>query len=82
MFYYENNMDKITQIIIEACFLDAPPNADDRLKEELGLDSLSLVTLLVRFENELEIEIEDDDLNPDKLLTVGALREMLSKYVV
>ena len=56
MFYYENNMDKITQIIIEACFLDAPPNADDRLKEELGLDSLSLVTLLVRFENELEID--------------------------
>ena len=75
-------MDKVTEIIIEACFLDAPPKADDRLKEDLGLDSLSLVTLLVKLETELDIEIEDDDLNPDKLLTVGALQNILSKYVV
>ena len=49
------------------------------LKLDLGLDSLSLVTLIVRMEETFEIMFDDSDLDPSKITTVGALVKLVEK---
>lgn len=52
-----------------------------RLKEDLGLDSLSLVALVVELEEEFNILFDEGDLNPDQLLRAGDLAALLEKYL-
>ena len=54
--------EKVKQIIVEELGVDEPevtPNA--RFIEDLGADSLDLVELVMRFEEEFDIEIPDED---------------------
>ena len=49
--------------------------------KECGVDSLSLVTLIVSIEEAFNISFADDDLNPDTLRTVSSLVGLTEKYI-
>ncbi len=51
----------------------------DMLKEDLGLDSLSLVEICVRLEDEFSIQFDSDNLNPNEILCVGDLVRLIGK---
>ena len=62
--------DKIKQIIVDELGVDeAEVTENARFIEDLGADSLDLVELVMRFEEEFDIEIPDED--AEKLTTVG-----------
>ncbi len=44
-------------------YTDEEITPDSRLKNDLGLDSISLFTLISEFEERFHIEIPDEDLN-------------------
>ena len=54
--------DKIKQIIVDELGVDeAEVTENARFIEDLGVDSLDLVELVMRFEEEFDIEIPDED---------------------
>lgn len=62
--------DKVKEIVADELSVDPPivtPQA--RFVEDLGADSLDVVELVMRFEEEFEIEIPDED--AEKIVTVG-----------
>ena len=62
--------DKIKQIIVDELGVDeAEVTENARFIEDLGADSLDLVELVMRFEEEFDIEIPDED--AEKIQTVG-----------
>jgi len=61
--------DKIKQIIVDELGVDeAEVTENARFIEDLGADSLDLVELVMRFEEEFDIEIPDED--AEKITTV------------
>ena len=50
---------------------------DNRLKEDLGFDSLTLVGLIVDIEEALNFEFDDAALDPSKLITLQDLVNLL-----
>ena len=62
--------DKVKEIVADELSVDpgiVTPQA--RFVEDLGADSLDVVELVMRFEEEFEIEIPDED--AEKISTVG-----------
>lgn len=55
-------------------------NKEERLQEELGLDSLSMVGLLVEIEETFEITLDESDMNPYDLNTVNDVIGLVQKY--
>ena len=49
--------------------------------KESGLDSLSLVLLIASIEEEYSFSFDEDDLQPDKLLTLKDLTLLTEKYL-
>ena len=69
--------DKIKQIIVDELGVDeAEVTENARFIEDLGADSLDLVELVMRFEEEFDIEIPDED--AEKIQTVKDAVEYLS----
>jgi len=61
---------KVKEIIVEELGVDASEvTPDAKFIEDLGADSLDTVELIMKFEEEFDLEIEDDD--AEKLTTVG-----------
>jgi acyl carrier protein len=61
--------EKIKQIIVDELGVDeAEVTENARFIEDLGADSLDLVELVMRFEEEFDIEIPDED--AEKILSV------------
>jgi acyl carrier protein len=52
-----------------------------RLNRDLGLDSLNLVELIVRLEEQFNIVINESDLTPSNLQTVGNVYSLVEKYM-
>lgn len=72
--------EHINKILIEKSFLaDIKPEL--KLKEDLGFDSLNMVELIVELEDEFNIEFDESDLDPTKLLTVSQVYGVVEKYV-
>ena len=70
--------EKVKEIVSDEVSVDmgiVTPQA--RFVEDLGADSLDVVELVMRFEEEFEIEIPDED--AEKLMTVGAAVEYIEK---
>ena len=51
------------------------------LQRDLALDSLSMVVLLIEIENVFGIELDETDMNPFDLNTVGNVIDMVKKYI-
>ena len=51
------------------------------LKEDLGLDSLSVVSLIAMLEESCKITFDDSDLDPEKLIDIKSLIELTEKTV-
>ena len=54
---------------------------DFSLLGDLGLDSLEMVTLLIKIEDVFEIELRESDMNPLDLKTASDVSTMVGKYI-
>ena len=70
----------INSILSEKRFSDTI-TADMKLKEDMGFDSLSLVELIIDLEDQFDIEIDESDLDPGQLKTVGQIYTLVDKYL-
>ena len=61
--------DKVIELVTETLALESPAKLEDNFQEDLGADSIDMVTLLVNFESEVSGEIDDDAL--DGKMTLG-----------
>lgn len=52
-----------------------------KLQEDLGLDSLGLVTLLVAIEDTFNFELQAKDMDPYQYETVQVLTDLVSGYI-
>ncbi len=52
---------------------------DLKLYEDLGLDSLKRTELICEIENEFGFEFELDELNPEKMGTIGKIFNIVKK---
>lgn len=53
---------------------------NDELQNDLGLDSIRLVTLLIMIEETFEITLEESDMNPFDLIKVSDIINLVEKY--
>lgn len=74
-----NAKEIVTNVLAESGVENAAENL--RIKEDCGLDSLSLVSVIVRIEIAMGKAFDDGDLNPAELVTVGDVIALTEKYV-
>ena len=55
--------------------------AEQLLKEDIGLDSLSLVSVVVGLEEKFGIEFQESDLDPSEIAQVKDLVKLVEKYI-
>ena len=72
--------EMIHSILTEKKFTDVI-TPDMSLSEDLGFDSLSLVELIVDLEDRFDIEIDESDLDPGHIKTVGQIYSLVDKYL-
>ena len=53
----------------------------DGLQDVLGLDSLAMVTLLVRLEDAFGIRLDESDMNPYELYAAQDVMRLVEKYL-
>ena len=71
---------KVIELIIEELGVEAGEvTLEASFIEDLGADSLDTVELIMKFEEEFDIDIADDD--AEKLTTVGKAIEYLEKQL-
>ena len=68
-------LSKLTGILDNKGYYNARP--EDKLIDDLGLDSLDVVEVIMECERDFNVEIPDED--ADKLTTVGDVVEYLEK---
>lgn len=56
-------------------------NQDDNLSEDLGFDSLTIFYLYVSLEEHFQIQINEDDLDTNKLKTVNDVFNLVTFYL-
>ena len=76
----DNTKEIINSILTEKRFSDTI-TSDMKLSEDLGFDSLSLIELIVDLEDRFDIEIDESDLDPSQLKTVGQIYSLIDKYL-
>lgn len=74
-------LKQINDILMEMAFLDEPPDYEDTLKEDLGIDSLRMVELIVSLEDCFDITLDESDLNPANMKTVRDIFTLVNKYI-
>ncbi|MDE5618576.1 MAG: acyl carrier protein [Clostridia bacterium] len=71
--------EKLSAIVKDVMNTDADLTADTRLNEDLKADSLDKVSMLMRLEEEFDIEIDDDKALQFK--TVGDVAEYVKDAI-
>jgi len=72
-------IDILSELLKELCCCETiQPDSD--LKSDLGLNSLGVVTLMIMIEDKFEIVLNESDLNPFELKTVGNIVSLIEKY--
>lgn len=66
--------------ILEALSGQTITTNDTSLQQDLGLDSLQLVTLLLDLEESFGIELNESDMNPFELQTVTDVINLINRY--
>lgn len=74
------NKSEIVRKLEKICIqlIDVKPESNEELSL-YGMDSLTLVNLIVEIENIFSITFNDDDLNPNNLKTLDSIAEILEK---
>lgn len=72
-----DTLQEIQRIVQEALGLDDPPDPDARLIEDLGAESLDIISLLFELEERFEREIPDERVA--ELTTVRAVADLVSE---
>ena len=72
--------DKISEILMELCFLEREQERDSALAGDLGVDSLKMVELMIALEDAFGVELEESDLDPAGLERVEDLYRLMSRY--
>ena len=72
--------EKISEILSELTGIDSI-NTDDALQEDLGLNSIQMVTLLIMVEENFGIFLDESDMNPYDLVYVYQVVDMVEKYI-
>ena len=68
----------VKEVITEVCGCE-PREETQRIKQDLGIDSLALVAVVVALEEKFGIAFDDGDLDPARLVEVGDLAELVCK---
>ena len=71
---------KTIEILKELCGVESVFSSD-KLQEDLGLDSLGLVSMLLLIEEGFGITLDESDMNPFDLITVRDICILLERYV-
>jgi len=72
--------DKLASIIAEVMNIDVRDmDADTSFLDDLGADSLDLFQILIRIEEELQIEINPEE--AEKVRTVGDVLDLIGRSV-
>lgn len=75
-----NTKAKVIELIVEELGVEASEvTLEASFIEDLGADSLDTVELIMKFEEEFDLDIADDD--AEKLTTVGKAIEYLEKQL-
>ena len=72
--------EKISEILSELTGIDTI-NTNDALQEDLGLNSIQMVTLLIMVEENFGIFLDESDMNPYDLVYVYQVVDMVEKYI-
>lgn len=70
---------KIKNILKELTSIENISKTDD-LKEDIGLDSLGMVTILLKIEDAFGFQLDESDMNPFELTTVNDIIKLVKKY--
>ena len=73
---------RLKDMIVERLFLKVPPadiRTDASLLDDYGVDSVSLLELVVGLEEAFGIAVEDGDFNVQNFSTVAALRDFVKE---
>lgn len=74
----EEILEKVVEIVTEKLGVDAEEvTLDSDLTEDLGADSLDLVDLVMAFEDEFGVKVEDEDV--ENIVTIGDIVDYISK---
>lgn len=71
-------INKLIKIVYDLTAMEIDEDFDLKLN---GIDSLTLVSLIVAIEEEFRISFEDDDLDPNNLKTLKNIKKIMEKYV-
>lgn len=74
--------NRINEIIKKVTLFGGSIDSNLKLKEDLGIDSLRIVELIVRIENDFSVSFDFSDLDTNRFHTVSDLYELVEKYVV
>ena len=76
----ENNLKEEVIGLINDIAPNRIKEKNDSLTNDLGMDSLGLIILLTMIEETFEIELDESDMNPFELQTVGNVIDLVAKY--
>lgn len=71
--------DKIFEILKELSSVESI-ELENKLIEDLALDSLAMVTLLLEIEDSFGMELDESDMNPFDLITVQDIVDLVERY--
>lgn len=72
--------EKVKEILVDLSG-EKTIESETTLQGDLALDSLLMVTLLVKIEEIFEIELDESDMNPYDLTATQNVIDMVKKYV-
>ena len=74
-----NNANRVFEIIN---VLSGAENITEscELINDLGMDSIEMVALLIEIEEGFDIRLDESDMNPFDLITVGDVVKLVDKY--
>ena len=75
-----NIFNKVTVILSELSGMETICLKHE-LQNDLGLDSLQMVTLLIMLEENFQIVLDESDMNPFDLINVWHIVDLVEKYI-
>ena len=74
-------IDKVNKTLDEVTGDKRERKLTERLKEDCGLDSLSMVNLIVSLEEGFGILFNESDLDPEAVLMISDVVELIGRYL-